>query len=69
MNVYGYDLVLTSSGGSAGYGTLVGYLQDGSRIDVYFGNPEAYLHINLIPEPSVLSLLALGLFGLSRKKR
>ena len=69
VNVYGYDLFLTSSGGSAGYGTLIGYLQDGSPIDVYLGNSETYLHINLVPEPSMLSLFVMGLLGLSRRKR
>ena len=69
INVYGYDLVLSPTGGTYGHGTLVGYLQDGSHINIDLGNSEAHLHINLIPEPSVLSLLVLGLLGLSRKKR
>jgi len=68
VNVYGYDLVLSPTGGTAGYGTIVGYLQDGTPINVYLGNPETYLHINLVPEPSILSLFAIGFLSLSRKK-
>jgi len=60
INVYGYDLVLSATGGTYNYGTLVGYLQDDTPINVDLKNSEAYLHINLVPEPSMLTLTILG---------
>ena len=69
VNVYGYDLILSPTGGFAGHGTLVGYLQDGSAIDVYLSSSETYSHINLIPEPSLLAIFTLGALYLPRRRR
>ena len=68
VNVYGHDLDKTNYGGTYGYGQLYGYLMDDTYICVDLANPEAYDHINLIPEPTTLSLLILGSLILTRKK-
>lgn len=71
INIFGNDLIKADSGGIYGFGKVEGYLTDLAYISVDFVNPEAYSHINLIPEPS--SLVLLGLAGLilrwKREKR
>jgi hypothetical protein len=49
INIYGYDLVKTSTGGTYGYGQVYGFLIDDSYIFVDFSNQEAYDRVKLIP--------------------
>jgi len=68
INIYGYDLMKSDSGGTYGYGVVTGFLTDDTYISVDLSNPEAYEHINLIPEPCTLALVAMGLLLLRRKR-
>jgi hypothetical protein len=68
INIYGYNLNKTHSGGIYGYGQVSGFLMDDTYICVDLYNPEAYSHINLIPEPASLLLLSLGGLLLRKKK-
>jgi hypothetical protein len=60
VNIFGYDLVKTNSGGTYGYGQVYGYWLDDTPFTIELSTAETYSHINLIPEPSSLLLLALG---------
>jgi len=68
INIYGYELAKTDSGGIYGYGVVTGFLTDGTYLSVDLSNAEAYEHINLIPEPCTLAVLALGTLLLRRKR-
>jgi hypothetical protein len=59
INVYGHDLVKTSSGGQHGWGQIYGFYPDGSAFSVDV-DPDLYSHVNLIPEPATLLLLSSG---------
>jgi hypothetical protein len=67
VNVFGYDLVKTISGGRYGYGQVFGFFADDSSFTIDFNTSETYTHINLIPEPSSLILLGLGVLILRRR--
>jgi hypothetical protein len=67
-NIYGYDLVKTSFGGRYGYGQVYGFWPDSTAFTIDLNGSETYSHINLIPEPCSLLLLALGCFFLKQKK-
>ena len=70
VNIYGYDLFKTSSGGFYGNGQVYGFLMDDTYISVDLYNSEAYEHINLIPEPATLSLFSLaGLIFVCKQNR
>lgn len=60
VNIFGYDLVKTSSGGRYGCGQVYGFFADGSSFTIEFSTFETYSHINLIPEPGSLILFAFG---------
>ncbi|MHC4478553.1 MAG: PEP-CTERM sorting domain-containing protein [Planctomycetota bacterium] len=64
--IFGYDLVKTSSGGAYGYGQVYGAWLDQTPFNIDFSTQETYLHVNLVPEPSSLLLLAGGLLLLRR---
>ncbi|MHC4625134.1 MAG: PEP-CTERM sorting domain-containing protein [Planctomycetota bacterium] len=68
VNIFGYDLVLTSWGGSYGYGQVYGYWLDDTPFMIELNGAETYTHINLIPEPGSLALLGLGALLLRRKR-
>ena len=70
VNVYGYDLAKTPSGGSNGDGIVTGFWNDGTPFQIDLYNPNTYPHINLVPEPTSLSLLTLTTlaFLIKRKK-
>jgi len=68
-NIFGYDLVKTSSGGTYGYGQVYGYWLDDTPFSIELSTAETYSHIELIPEPNTLIFLALGALFVTRKKR
>jgi hypothetical protein len=68
INIFGYDLLLTSSGGSYGYGQVSGFWLDHTPFTINLNGEETYTHINLIPEPASLLLLGLGAAFLRRKR-
>ena len=68
INVFGYDLAKTNSGGTYGAGQVTGFWQNGSPFTINLTFVEAYSHINLIPEPTTLLLFGAGAF-LFRKSR
>ena len=68
VNIFGYDLVMTSSGGGYNYGQVYGFWEDDTPFTIDFNTSETYSHINLIPEPSSFILFALGSLILKRKK-
>jgi hypothetical protein len=67
VNVFGYDLFITSLGGSYNCGYVTGFWNDNTPFTIDFSTPDTYLHVNLIPEPSSLILLMLGTLALRRK--
>ncbi len=68
INIYGHDLFKTSSGGTYGYGQVSGFLMDDTYICVDLYNPEAYSHINLIPEPATFALFGIISLIMLRRK-
>ncbi|HUT30869.1 MAG TPA: PEP-CTERM sorting domain-containing protein [Sedimentisphaerales bacterium] len=68
INIYGYDLVMSTSGGSYGDGQVYGYWVNDSPFLISLRGAETHSHINLIPEPGTLALLALGTLLLRRKR-
>jgi len=68
VNIFGYDLVKTSSGGRYGCGQVYGFFADGLAFTIEFSTFETYSHVNLIPEPGSLLLIAFGALLLKRKR-
>jgi hypothetical protein len=69
INIYALDMQKFTSGGFFDNGYMSGHWLDGTEFQVDFGHPDTYSHVFMIPEPSVLSLFAVGFLYLSRKKR
>ena len=69
INVYGYDLSMTQSGGTHGVGQITGYWLNDSQFTINLGGTDAYTHINLIPEPTSLLLLGVGAFLLRKSHK
>jgi hypothetical protein len=69
INVFGYDLAKTDTGGTYGYGQITGFWQDGSSFNIDIGGSGTYSRVNLIPEPATLLLLGAGTFLLRKSKR
>jgi hypothetical protein len=67
INVYGYSLVKTSSGGRYGLGQVYGFYPDGAEFVIDLGGG-IYPYVNLIPEPATVLFLLSGAF-LVRKRR
>lgn len=69
VNVYGRNLALTTTGGR-GFGYVTGEWGNGANFNIPFFAEETYTHVILheIPEPTTLSLLAIGALMLRRKK-
>ena len=67
INIFGYNLLKVSTGGAYGHGFVHGYYGNNSYFDIDFMGSDTYSHVNLIPEPATLFLLALS--GLSLRKR
>jgi len=60
INVYGYDLVKTSSGGKYGHGQVYGSWYEDTRFTIELRGSDTYSGIALIPEPTTLLLLGIG---------
>jgi hypothetical protein len=60
INIFGYDLSKSDTGGTYGYGVVTGNWEDGTAFSIDILSPETYSNINLIPEPTCLALLAVG---------
>jgi len=67
-NIFGYDLVVTDSGGRYGDGQVYGFWFDDSAFTIELNGSETYSRVNLIPEPSSLLLLGLGWLALRVKR-
>jgi hypothetical protein len=48
INIFGYDLVKTSSGGAYSNGEVYGFWDDGTPFTIDLYGTETYLHINLV---------------------
>ncbi|NIP55527.1 MAG: hypothetical protein GWN00_14400, partial [Aliifodinibius sp.] len=68
VNIYGYDFNYDPMGGSRDGGQLTGFWLDSTAFIIDLYGTDTYSHINLIPEPCSLLLLALGCLFLKRKK-
>ncbi|HIJ52887.1 MAG TPA: PEP-CTERM sorting domain-containing protein [Planctomycetes bacterium] len=68
INVFGYNLDKTSSGGHYGYGQVYGFWQDGTAFTIELDMSKTYSHVNLIPEPSSILLFVLGAVLLRKRK-
>jgi hypothetical protein len=60
VNVFGYDLVKTNTGGGYGAGQIYGFWLDHTPFAIDLYDTETYGHVNLVPEPSTILLLAAG---------
>lgn len=67
VNVFGYDLEKSSTGGEYGYGYVSGFWNDGTAFTIDLYGQGTYDHINLVPEPSSLMLFALGSLLIRRR--
>jgi hypothetical protein len=68
VNIIGQDLFKVSTGGHYGYGQVYGFWFDDTPFTIDLNGSETFSHINLIPEPCSLILLAMGSMFLKRKK-
>lgn len=66
VNVYGYNLAKTNTGGTYGYGQITGFWQNNSPFTINLAVPETYSTVNLIPEPATFLLLGIGTFLLRK---
>ena len=66
INVFGFDLVKTDTGGTYGYGQVTGFWQDNTPFTINLRYEATYSAINLIPEPATLLLLGSGIFLLRK---
>ncbi len=53
INIFGYDLFKTSTGGTYGYGFVTGYWVDGTSFTIDLSTSKTYSHLNLIPVVNV----------------
>ena len=62
INIFGYGLSKSDTGGTYGYGFVTGHWGDESPFSIDFLSPETYSNVTLIPEPTSFLLLGLGVF-------
>ena len=68
VNIYGYGFNYDPSAGNWNGGQLTGFWLDDTPFIIDLAGSGTYSHINLVPEPCSLLLLALGCLFLKRKK-
>jgi len=68
INMFGYDLVKSYSGGNYDNGWVSGFWSDDIAFNIDLYGSETYSHINLIPEPFTIWLLGLGCLRFMRKR-
>ncbi|MHC4500395.1 MAG: hypothetical protein ACYS21_14930, partial [Planctomycetota bacterium] len=68
VNIYGYDFDYHPTGGAYDGGQLTGFWLSGSPFTLDLYGAETYSHINQIPEPSGLVILALGAVLMRRSR-
>jgi hypothetical protein len=66
INVYGYGLVKTSSGGRYGVGQVYGFYPNGTEFVIDLGGG-IYRYVNLIPEPTTVLFLLCGAFMVRKR--
>ena len=71
INVFGYDLSKTSSGGGYGYGFVSGEWTNGTIFSIDFSVAGAYsgTHLHEIPEPTTLAIIMSGVLFLRKWRR
>jgi hypothetical protein len=60
INVFGYDLAKTDTGGTYGHGQITGFWQDGLQFTIDLYADDSYSRLNLIPEPASFGMIILG---------
>ncbi|MHC4621987.1 MAG: hypothetical protein ACYTEQ_29965 [Planctomycetota bacterium] len=68
VNMYGFDFDYDPSGGAYDGGQLAGFWLNGNPFTLDLYGSETYSHINQVPEPSGVVILALGVLLLRRKR-
>ncbi len=66
INVFGYNLAKTNTGGAYGDGQITGFWQDGLPFTISLRYSSTYSAVNLIPEPATLLLFGLGVLLLKK---
>jgi len=68
VNIYAYDFNYDPTGGDLDGGQITGYWFNDSPFAIDLYGAETYSHINVIPEPSTILLLALGASFITRRR-
>jgi len=68
INVHGFGLGKTDTGGIYGYGQIYGAWWDETPFTISLGTAETYSHVNLVPEPGSIILLVFGSFLLRQRR-
>ena len=69
VNIFAYDVAYDPSGGGYGNGWLEGrYWSDDSSFGFSLFSQDTYSHVNVVPEPSMIVLIAIGGLIIRRRK-